>query len=249
MPTEHGGWSFTLEPVVLGLLVAPSIAGALLGVAALVAFLARTPLKVVLVDRFRGRHLARTQAANRVLAIELVVIALLGLGAALLGDGPWWAPILAAIPLIGLELWFDMRSRSRRLLPELAGTVGIGAIAAAIVLADGETWALALGMWAVMASRSVAAVGFVRIQLRRLKHQPYQMIDSDLLQVVAVVAVVIAWSAFDVPVAGVIAIVVLVGFHLVASRLPAPQPAILGGQQIALGLGVVVTTALGVLAP
>ena len=31
IPTEHGGWGLTLEPVVLGLAVAPSLAGIALG--------------------------------------------------------------------------------------------------------------------------------------------------------------------------------------------------------------------------
>ena len=43
IPDEHGGWGLTAEPVLLGLLVAPSWPGALLGVAAFVAFLVRSP--------------------------------------------------------------------------------------------------------------------------------------------------------------------------------------------------------------
>ncbi|HDL49896.1 MAG TPA: prenyltransferase, partial [Actinobacteria bacterium] len=35
MPTEHGGWGFTLEPIILGLLVAPSPAGWEIAAAAL----------------------------------------------------------------------------------------------------------------------------------------------------------------------------------------------------------------------
>ena len=57
MPDEHGGWGLTAEPALLGLLVAPSWAGAALGIAAFLAFLVRTPLKLVLVDRWRGRWL------------------------------------------------------------------------------------------------------------------------------------------------------------------------------------------------
>ena len=50
LPAEHGGWGLTLEPGLLGLLMAPSAAGVCVALAALVAFLARTPLKVVVVD-------------------------------------------------------------------------------------------------------------------------------------------------------------------------------------------------------
>ena len=38
MPSEHGGWGLTLEPVLLGLLVAWSGAGVALGIAAFSAF-------------------------------------------------------------------------------------------------------------------------------------------------------------------------------------------------------------------
>ena len=69
VPSEHGGWGLTLEPGLLGLLVAPSAAGALLAIAALIAFVSRTPLKVVLVDRWRGRRLERTVIAARVVLI------------------------------------------------------------------------------------------------------------------------------------------------------------------------------------
>lgn len=56
LPVEHGGWSLTLEPVALGLLVAPSRAGFLLAVATVGAFLLRHPLKIVADDRRRGRR-------------------------------------------------------------------------------------------------------------------------------------------------------------------------------------------------
>jgi hypothetical protein len=74
MPTEHGGWSLTLEPVLLGLLVAWSWPGVALGLAAMLAFLARTPVKLVLVDRWRGRWHMRTTVAARVAGVELLVL-------------------------------------------------------------------------------------------------------------------------------------------------------------------------------
>ncbi len=42
LPTEHGGWSLTLEPVVLGLMVEPGWAGLALGTVAILGFVART---------------------------------------------------------------------------------------------------------------------------------------------------------------------------------------------------------------
>lgn len=55
-PVEHGGWSLTLEPVASGLLVAPSLAGPFISLAAVGAFLARHPFKIVTGDRRRGRR-------------------------------------------------------------------------------------------------------------------------------------------------------------------------------------------------
>src|SRR5947209_5867668 len=48
LPVEHGGWGFSLEPVALGLLVAPSLLGLFLSVTTLAAFLARHPLKIAM---------------------------------------------------------------------------------------------------------------------------------------------------------------------------------------------------------
>ena len=160
VPTEHGGWSLTVEPVLLGLLVAFSWPGVALGAAAIVAFVARTPLKLVLVDRWRGRRLDRTIVARRVVVVELIVLVALVAVGALGANGRIWLPLIAAAPLVAMELWFDMRSRGRRLVPELAGTIGIGSVAAAIALADGATTDMALGLWVVVAARAAAAIPY-----------------------------------------------------------------------------------------
>ncbi|MGH8978936.1 MAG: YwiC-like family protein, partial [Acidimicrobiia bacterium] len=74
IPDEHGGWGLTAEPALLGLLVAPSWAGVLLAAAAFLAFMVRTPLKVVLVDQWRRRRLPRTRVAARIAAVELAAL-------------------------------------------------------------------------------------------------------------------------------------------------------------------------------
>ena len=74
LPSEHGGWGLTLEPVLLGLIVAHSVAALALGLATVLAFLARTPLKLAAVDARRGRTLERTRLARRVAALELAAL-------------------------------------------------------------------------------------------------------------------------------------------------------------------------------
>src|SRR6478735_8616045 len=168
LPAEHGGWGLTLEPGVLGLAVVPSLAGLALAAAGLVAFLLRTPVKLALVDRRRGRELPRTVVARRVALVEaLVLVALVGF--ALWTAGPsWLVPVVLAVPLVGIELWFDVRSRGRGLVPELCGAVGAGSLAAAVIVAGGGPGLTAAAAWRLLAARSIAAIPYVRSQVKRL---------------------------------------------------------------------------------
>jgi hypothetical protein len=238
-----------MEPAVLGLIVAPSIAGAALAGAALVAFVLRTPLKLVFVDVLRSRRLRRTELAIRTAAGLAILLALLVATAATTGERALFWPLLAALPLFAIEFAYDIRSRSRRLVPELLGTIGIGSVVAAIVLADGGPPALAYGLWFVVAARAVAAIPFVRLQLKRAKHQPAGVGSSDSAQVIAVVVVILGAIVADASPAAIGAIIGLGAFHVVAARLPVPRVAIIGAQQVVLGLTVVLTAGLAAIAP
>lgn len=248
VPDEHGGWGLTLEPVLLGLLVAPSVAGAALGVAAFVAFVVRTPLKLVLVDRWRHRRLPRTALAARVAAVELAVLAGLAAVAMALGGAAWLVPVALAAPLVGLELWFDMRSRSRRLVPELAGAVGMAATAAAIALAAGKGAALAAALWLVLAGRTVTAIPFVRVQLDRWRRGAGSVPTSDVAAVAGVAVAVVAVLVDDRLVAGAAAVAALAVVQAVAVRRPAVPAKVLGIGELVAGLAVVAAAAVGVAA-
>jgi hypothetical protein len=247
LPSEHGGWGLTLEPCLLGLLVAPSRAGACLAAAAMTAFVARTPLKVALVDRHRGRSLPRTGLARRVAAVELVVLAALVSAAVLLADASFWVPAAIAAPLVVVELWFDVRSRSRRLVPELAGAIGVSAVAPMIVLADDGGARLSAALWVVLAARTLTSIPYVRSQIARLHGRataPATEVAADgAAIVVAAVAVVLDRQVL----AGAAAIVLVVVLQRLMARGPVPRAAVLGIRQMALGFGVVLATALGVL--
>lgn len=249
MPTEHGGWSLTLEPAILGLVVAFSPAGLALAATALIGFVARTPLKVVLVDRFRDRWLDRTTLAAQIFAAEVLAGGLLVAIAIATAEGSFWWPLAIAVPLIAVELWHDMRSRSRHLVPELAGSVGIASIAAIVALAGGETYDLAAGLWIVMVARVTAAVPFVRVQLLRFKDRPYAVMTSDVSQIASVAIVFVAWMVNIVPLGAVAAIAILALFELVAVRTAPVRAAMVGAQQVVLGLMVVLIAALAFAAP
>ena len=248
VPSEHGGWSLTAEPVVLGLIVAWSWPGLALGLAAMLAFVARTPLKVVLVDRWRHRRLDRSRLAARIATVELAAIATLGVWAASAASGrSFWVPLAMAAPLVGIELWFDMRSRSRRLVPELAGTIGIGSIVAAIVLASGESTTLALGLWVVVSARAVAAIPYARTQVFRAHGRPVTRWHTDLAQGSAVAATVAAWLLAAIPGTPVLAVAAVAVFNIAAVRGPVKRAVVIGIQQMTFGIAVVAVTAIAVL--
>ncbi|MDX1690538.1 MAG: YwiC-like family protein [Acidimicrobiia bacterium] len=249
LPSEHGGWSLTLEPVLLGLVVAPSGAGVLLGVAALVSFLLRTPVRLLLVDAYRRRRLPRTRVAALVAGVEAaVLVAAIG-GAVVLAASPFWWPLAAAAPLVVVAFAFDAVSRSRRLLPEVTGSVGIAAVAAAVVLADGGADDLAAGLWIVAAARAIAAVGHVRVQVRRTKGQAPGIVENDLAQLVAVAAVGFGLVGDLVTAVGAAAVGILAVVHLALVRVRPVPVAVLGAQQVVLGLAVVLTAGLAAAAP
>lgn len=247
MPREHGGWGLTLEPVVLGLLIAPTGAGVALGAAAFVAFLIRTPLRIVLVDHNRQRRLPRTPVALNVVGAEGVILAGLVTTAAFTGDSRFWIPAALAAPLIVAELWFDMRSRSRRLVPELAGAIGISAVAPMIVLAGGEAAALAAGVWCVLAARSVTAIPHVRHQIAILHGRPSSVVGLRAADGLAIGIAGLGVIADRALIAGAVAVAVVVALQGLSDRRPIPAAKVIGIRQMALGLAVVAVTAAGVL--
>jgi hypothetical protein len=247
IPNEHGGWGLTAEPIVLGLLIAPSTAGIALGVAAMLAFVARAPLRVVLVDRFRERTLERTRLAGRVLAVEVLLIAAaVGLALATADDRRFWWPAVVAAPLIVIELAYDMRSRSRRLVPEVCGAIGICAVAAMIVIADGSSTAIAVGAWLVLAARAITTIPHVRVQVARLHHRSGDRRILPVADVVAIAAVVVAVSLDVRLLAGAAAVAVLVAVQWALDRRPPPPAKVIGVTQTVFGSAVVIATALGV---
>ena len=247
VPSEHGGWGLTLEPVLLGLLIAPSLVGAMLGVGAFVAFLVRSPLKLIVIDVRHKRWLNRSQVATRFAVGELVVLAAVA-GAALWTTGwSWVVPVVIAAPLVGVEFWFDVRSRGRRLVPELCGSIGISSVVAVIVLAGDRNTSLAVGAWLVLSARAVGAIPFVRVQIARLRGVSGSTRSSDAAQAVAVAIGVVAVVTEYQVITGLIGLLAVAILQLVWVRRTPIAAKVLGLRQMVLGVGLVVVTAVGVL--
>lgn len=245
LPTEHGGWGFTLEPLLLGLCVAPSVAGVGIGLAALAAFLARRPLRLLVVDHRQGRRLPRTRVARTTLA-GCLAGATAGLIVAIaFADGAFWAPLAAASPLAAVQLWADLARRNRQPIAESAGAVAMGAAAAMIALADGWGPAPGFGLWAVLAARDVPSILLVRAQIRRGRGRPARPAATHVAHLTAVGALAGLAAAGTVPFAAALAIALLWISALVGlARPPAPAHT-LGWTQVLAGLLVVGSTAAG----
>ena len=247
MPSEHGGWGLTLEPVLLGLVIAWSGAGVALGVAAFTAFLVRTPLKLVAVDLRRGRWLDRSRLALRIAIVELIVLASAVALTVAMAGWSWLAPVVVAGPLVAIELSFDVRSRGRRLVPELCGAVGIAAVAAAIVLAAGRSNGLAAGVWLVLAARALGAIPFVRVQILRLRRGRGPVWQSDLAQVASMAVATAAVVADRRLLLGLVGVVMLAAAQSVwVRRAPIPAKRV-GLRQMGMGLALVAVAAVGVM--
>lgn len=247
IPSEHGGWGLTLEPVLLGLLIAPSMVGGMLGVAALVVFFVRTPLKLIVIDVRRKRWLNRSQLALRFAIGELIVLVAIASIALWVAGWSWLVPVVVAVPLVGVEFWFDVRSRGRRLVPELCGSIGISSVVAVIVLAGGHSTGLAVATWLILSARAVGAIPFVRTQIARLRGTSAGTTSSDTAQAIAVVLGVVALMVERQMVAGLIGLLALTVLQLLWVRRAPLAPKVLGIRQMVLGFGLVAVTAVGVL--
>jgi hypothetical protein len=174
LPAEHGGWGLLGEPLLLGLLVAPSAPGAAIGLAAASAFLARHPLKLVIADWRQRRRNARTRAAERfALLYAGLASGGLALSVAARASRGWWLPLAAAAPLALVQFLHDVRSQGRHPLPELLGGLALGSIAAAEMLAAGWSLSGSLAAWALVAAKSAGAILYVRARLRCDRGLPF----------------------------------------------------------------------------
>lgn len=248
LPPEHGGWGFLLEPIALGLLVAPSWAGFFLGVAALGAFLMQHPLKLAYTDRKRGRRYARTAAAERVLVVYAALAIIGFLAAVALGGLKPLLPLALASPLALVQVVSLLRNRGRELPRELAGAATLAGVAAAIALAGGAARLTALGLWAVLVARDIPAILYVRERLRLEKGKPAATGAVVAAHVAALVVIaLLAWAGVT-PWLAVLALTILLAraAYGVSPWRRAARPQTIGFLELGLGLLTVLLTALGV---
>lgn len=175
LPTEHGSWGFLFEPIVVALAIGPSISGFAIAVMTIGAFLARQPLKVLIIDRLGQRNNARARAAVNFL-ILFSAISAVGFASTLYLTGirPLM-PFILVLPFAAVQIYFDGSRKSRGLLPELLGGVSISASSAAILLAGGATLFAAGAIWMLMIARLIPSIIYIRNRLRLEKGKDHSL--------------------------------------------------------------------------
>lgn len=165
LPKEHGSWSLALEPLALGMLVAPSAAGGALAFAAVAVFFLRRPLKLL----SSGKPDPRIPLASGVvIALSTLAAASLFLAVVFGGTKNLWPLIPAAMAGIGFA-WFDSRNEGREGAAEMCGAMAFAVLPATFAKLAGWSVTESAAIAIVMLVRSVPTVSFVRTYLRRNK--------------------------------------------------------------------------------
>lgn len=207
LPAEHGSWSLVAEPIVLGMLVAPSWPGLALVVAAFALFLFNRPFKIFWGDKRRGRTYTRTGVAKRYALVYAAIGLAAGVVALVLGGWRPFTPFFLAAPLLLVFMVYDQRP-GRYWQAELAAPVTFAAVVTAVALAGGVSWPVALALWGFMIARSIPAILYVRARLRLDKGKPVSpaaTVVVHLLAIGGVIALVIpGWLPQSAVVASII---------------------------------------------
>ncbi len=247
MPVEHGAWSFLLEPVILGLVLAPSAAGFCLAIAALAAFLTRHPLRLAALDYRKGTRYLRTGLAERFTLAYAAVAFVFALAAFALVDRGFMVAVFAAVPLALGALALDLSGRGRHLAAEIAGSVALGASATAIVMAGGGSERVAWMAWLLLALRAVTAIVYVRarLELERTGDSPVFVV---ILLHAVVLMVVLGLMSFQLaPGLAVLAFAILLfrAAYGLLSPSRGVRAQVVGIQEVGFGLVTLVLLAIG----
>ncbi|QPC84416.1 YwiC-like family protein [Phototrophicus methaneseepsis] len=211
LPSEHGAWGFLLEPLLMGMMLAPSAAGVWLCVTIFAIFLIHQPLKVALKPSRKSG--IRTRVAWRYVLVY-TLIALIGFALTIRTDnqsGIFLVPFLLAVPLMLVQAWYDAHGQSRALIAELCGSAALGAAVTALVLLAGWGIAPAFALWGLLLARTIPSIIYVRARLRRQRGQTIALSPTIGLHGLALLLVALLAGFSLLPWLSVPAIGILMG--------------------------------------
>jgi hypothetical protein len=169
LPAEHGSWFMLGFPLLLGLLLRPSLAALCLGLAAFSLFLARPPLRRVLSGQ-------RNPLQVRALILFGSIGALGGVATLVLSGPRFLIPLACVAPLILLALRADLQRAVRSLAVELAAQGAFAGLAATMLVAAGSPLGAAGRVWLFTTLVGGANLAHVR----RLLGQAHLLAPAEL---------------------------------------------------------------------
>lgn len=172
LPTEHGSWSFLLEPLIVGGAIAWSFAAPWIMLMVVAAFLSRQPLKVY--------WLARGNPAAAAVSVRFL-LAFLAAAAIGLAGTIWIAPaalypLALAGPIAAQQVFADLSRRSRSLVAELAGAAAVSSSAAMLAIGAGFSVSAAGALWLIFVCRAVPSILYVRNRLLLEKGKKFALL-------------------------------------------------------------------------
>jgi hypothetical protein len=242
LPKEHGSWALALEPIAIGLLVAPSLAGAWFSLAVIAAFFARRPLRLLANGRDRTRRSQARRAAGACASISLLCLA-----ASIASAGVnWLGSLLPSITAGAFFLHFDLRGAGREETAEIAGAAAFAFVPSVLATLAGWPGLAALALALIVAGRSVPSVMFVRAYLRAAKTGVHRVWPALIAAALALALGAVAAAAQVAPAAalGMLALFAVRGLILLVFLRPRIRARALGWTEAALGGLWVVVTAL-----
>lgn len=241
LPSEHGATVALAEPIVLGLLLAPTGAGALLAASGVTGFWAGQAIRRA--QRFGG--------PGRAIAIGFAIATAALAGAALsAGEQPLAVIVpLAVGAVLGMAFFhLSVKLGARALSVELIGALSPTGLAAAIVVSGGGTWAVAAWAWGLLALRQVGTIPYVRYRLggKGTQASPAQW-PVHAIHVAILLIVLAGWARGDLGITVVAAGVLLATRAVVGMAVPKllPTAKAVGFSELGVGLAYLLLVWLG----
>jgi len=155
LPAEHGSWFMLGFPLVLGLLLRPSLAGLCVGSAALAFFLSRPALRRIA----NGQKDPAQWRALLLLGGLAIVLTSMALR---LSDFRFLIPLACASPLIVFALRADLDRAVRSLWVEMAAQGAFASLTAAMLMVGGDALNTSIRAWWVVTLVGSANLAHVR---------------------------------------------------------------------------------------
>ncbi len=240
-PKEHGSWALTFEPLLLALLVAPSLNGLILLMGSTLAFFAHPSAKALLASKLKNKT-----AWFFFLGFALPAVLFLALFV-YLSSYPVYLSLLLALLLMILYLLLEAFSLERELLTELMASVAMGLIALSVVAAGGMSGDKRWAFLALLYSRSLMTTLYIHYRLLLLKNRLRSVRMNNFLHGIDFLLIVFLWSRHLLPFLGVAAVFILTlrawrGVSSAATRTTVRK---LGFQEVYYGLIFLVLTLAG----